>query len=400
MLSPAQIAIVKQTVPVLKAHGETLTRHFYARMFEHNPEVKRYFNPANQRSGAQQRALAGAIVAYAEHIENPSVLADAVELIAQKHASLTIRPEHYPIVGDNLLASIREVLGEAATDDIIDAWAAAYGELAAIFIDRESEIYTEQAQQQGWSGFKPFTIVDRRVESDTIVSFLLAPTDGAALPPHRAGQYVSVRLPNANGEPVMRNYSLSSAPNAASYRISVKRERGGEGPDGEVSARLHEAYAVGDMLEVTPPCGTFVLELPEDETRPLIFIAGGVGVTPLISMAHAALAASNSRPVIFVQAARHEGVRAFGEELETLQREHANVDVRVRYSETSATGSTAPGAIDGSEIADWTAGRESTFYFCGPHAMMQEIDALLASRGVEATDRRFECFGPLHPLAA
>ncbi|MED5501180.1 MAG: globin domain-containing protein, partial [Pseudomonadota bacterium] len=111
MPTPAQIDVIKQTVPVLQQHGETLTRHFYARMFEHNPEVKRYFNPAHQRSGGQQRALAGAILAYAQHIEDPSALASAIEVIAQKHTSLTIQPEHYPIVGENLLASIQEVLG-------------------------------------------------------------------------------------------------------------------------------------------------------------------------------------------------------------------------------------------------------------------------------------------------
>ncbi|HAM75827.1 MAG TPA: NO-inducible flavohemoprotein, partial [Alcanivorax sp.] len=149
MLTADQLAVIKATVPVLQEHGETLTRHFYQRMFEHNPEVRPYFNPAHQRSGSQQRALAGAICAYAQHVDNPAALTDAVELIAQKHVSLGIRPEHYPIVGENLLASIKEVLGDAATDDIIDAWAAAYGALADIFIGREADIYHEQEQRFG-----------------------------------------------------------------------------------------------------------------------------------------------------------------------------------------------------------------------------------------------------------
>ncbi|HAJ42250.1 MAG TPA: NO-inducible flavohemoprotein, partial [Alcanivorax sp.] len=173
MLTADQLAVIKATVPVLQEHGETLTRHFYQRMFEHNPEVRPYFNPAHQRSGSQQRALAGAICAYAQHVDNPAALTDAVELIAQKHVSLGIRPEHYPIVGENLLASIKEVLGDAATDDIIDAWAAAYGALADIFIGREADIYQEQEQRFGWQGFKPFVVTRREPESDNITSFYL-----------------------------------------------------------------------------------------------------------------------------------------------------------------------------------------------------------------------------------
>jgi nitric oxide dioxygenase len=111
MLSQRTIDIVKATAPVLEEHGETLTQHFYKRMFSHNPEVAPLFNPAHQRAGSQQKALAAAICAYAANIDNLEVLGGAVELIAQKHASLRILPEHYPIVGENLLSSIREVLG-------------------------------------------------------------------------------------------------------------------------------------------------------------------------------------------------------------------------------------------------------------------------------------------------
>ena len=186
--------------------------------------MRPYFNPAHQRSGSQQRALAGAICAYAQHVDNPAALTDAVELIAQKHVSLGIRPEHYPIVGENLLASIKEVLGDAATDDIIDAWAAAYGALADIFIGREADIYQEQEQRFGWQGFKPFVVARREPESDNITSFYLRPADGAALHPHKPGQYITLRVDVPGAGPVMRNYSLSNAPGDEYYRISVKRE--------------------------------------------------------------------------------------------------------------------------------------------------------------------------------
>src|SRR5687767_4727357 len=144
VLSAETIAVIKATIPALQAHGETLTRHFYKRMFNANPEVKAFFNPAHQHAGSQQRALAAAILAYATHIENPGALAGAVELIAQKHVSLGVKAEHYPVVGENLLAAIKEVLGDAATEGVIKAWGQAYGVLADIMIKREAEIYNEQ----------------------------------------------------------------------------------------------------------------------------------------------------------------------------------------------------------------------------------------------------------------
>ncbi|MFP3711586.1 globin domain-containing protein, partial [Paraburkholderia sp. SIMBA_009] len=82
---------------------------------------------AHQEQGQQQQALARAVYAYAENIEDPGSLAAVLKNIANKHASLGVRPEHYPIVGENLLAAIKETLGDAATDDIVSAWAQAYG---------------------------------------------------------------------------------------------------------------------------------------------------------------------------------------------------------------------------------------------------------------------------------
>ena len=121
MITQAQKDLVKATVPVLRENGVLLTTHFYKRMFVHNPELKNVFNMGSQQNGRQQTALAMAVLAYAEHIENPGVLMPVVNGIGQKHVSLDIRPEHYAIVGEHLLASISEVLGETATPEIIDA---------------------------------------------------------------------------------------------------------------------------------------------------------------------------------------------------------------------------------------------------------------------------------------
>ena len=175
MLTPHQIELVKATVPVLQAHGVDLTKHFYARMLSKNPELRNVFNQAHQARGAQQQALAAAVLAYAQNIEHPENLLGAVKQIAQRHCSLGIRAEQYQIVGHHLIESIKEVLGAAATPELIDAWTAAYGMLADILIKAEQDIYNQQtAAQGGWSGWRPFECVNRVQESEDVVSFYLS----------------------------------------------------------------------------------------------------------------------------------------------------------------------------------------------------------------------------------
>ena len=248
MLDAETIAIVKSTAPILEEHGEALTRHFYKRMFAHNPEVESLFNPAHQFSGQQQKALAAAICAYAAHIDDLPALSNAVELIAQKHASLQIKPEHYPIVGKHLIASIREVLGKGATDEVLDAWTKAYQFLAEILMGREKQIYKEHAVMPGgWRGFKHLRIIKKEVENSLITSFYLAPLDEEKLPLFKPGQYITIRLPNASGNTTMRNYSLSDKPGQDWFRISVKREADAQTQDGYVSNFLHENIKIDDV---------------------------------------------------------------------------------------------------------------------------------------------------------
>lgn len=140
-MTPQNIAIVKATVPALQAHGEAITSHFYRIMFESHPEVKAFFNEAHQAAGSQARALAGAVLAYATHIDRLDEIAGALPRIIQKHAALGVLPEHYPVVGGCLLQAIKDVLGDAATDEIIAAWGEAYQSLAALLIAAEEEVY-------------------------------------------------------------------------------------------------------------------------------------------------------------------------------------------------------------------------------------------------------------------
>ena len=144
MLDQKTIDIIKSTVPALKAHGLEITKTFYKNMFENNPEIKALFNMEKQASGEQPKALAMSILAAAQNIDNLSAIMPVVNKIGEVHCNSKVKPEHYPIIGENLLAAIKEVLGDAATDEIIDAWAKTYGVLAEVFISKEQEIYASR----------------------------------------------------------------------------------------------------------------------------------------------------------------------------------------------------------------------------------------------------------------
>jgi nitric oxide dioxygenase len=399
MLTSQTVEIVKATAPVLEQHGEALTRHFYKRMFSHNPEVAPFFNPAHQAGGTQQKALAAAICAYAANIDNLEVLGGAVELIAQKHASLRILPEHYPIVGANLLASIREVLGEAATEEIIGAWAEAYGFLADILIGREKQIYADQeGVKNGWSDFKPFRITCKVRESEIITSFYLEPVSGSGIPDFKPGQYITVRFPHPASGTTMRNYSISNAPGEGCIRISVKRE-----PHGFVSNYLHEQIKEGDEIELGPPCGEFFFDPTEKHGRPLMLISAGVGITPMLSILTSALAAHPGRPIYFVHGALNGQVHAFQNLVCELESKHPNLTVHYRYSEATDQDRSQPrhhseGCIDAELLEGLLPGRDADYYFCGPKPFMVGIYHNLLKWGIPASQVHFEFFGPRQEL--
>jgi nitric oxide dioxygenase len=255
MLSAEHRAIVSATVPILEQGGEALTRHFYQTLFTDFPQVKPFFNQAHQHSGEQQRALANGILMYAKHIERLEALGPLVNTIVTKHVALQIQPQHYPMVGASLLKAIREVLGaETATDAVLEAWGAAYGQLADILIGAEGKTYEAAAAAPGgWKGARQFVVADKRVESDEITSFLFRPVDGQPVLGFTPGQYIGIRVV-VDGQEQRRQYSLSAAPNGLTYQISVKREEGGK-----VSGFLHSHLNEGDTVDLFPPTGAFTL---------------------------------------------------------------------------------------------------------------------------------------------
>lgn len=393
MLSNQQRAIIKATVPLLETGGEALTRHFYAMMLEEYPQVRPLFNQAHQASGAQQRALANAVLMYARHIDRLEALGPLVGQIVNKHVALQILPEHYPIVGSCLLRAIREVLGEEiATDEVIQAWGVAYGQLADILIGAEEQAYKEHEQAPGgWRGSRHFKVVSKTPESEEITSFLLAPVDGGAVLRQQPGQYIGLRMV-IDGQEQRRNYSLSAQGNGREYRISVKREA-----EGKVSNYLHDRIQEGDTLELFPPAGDFVLR---PSSKPLALITAGVGITPALTMLEAAR--ESGRPIHFIHYARHGGVHAFKRWIEEQSRDYPQISYRFCYSAPrDGDQPHAQGVVSREQLADWLPeDRDLDAYFLGPKPFMAQVKRHLSDLGVPGEQCHYEFFGPASQLDA
>lgn len=390
MLDQKTVEIIKATIPAVQPRADEITACFYPLMFEQYPEVIPFFNQTHQAKGAQPKALANAVVAYAANIDSLGNLSEAVTRIVQKHCSLGILPHQYAIVGSCLLQAIKKVLGDAATDEVIDAWGKAYQQLADILIEAEEAVYTELAQREGgWRGERLFRVTRKQDESSLITSFYLEPEDGGAVPAFVPGQYICVLL-EIDGKQVRRNYSLSDAPGTGYLRISVKKEE-----EGLVSSFLHNQVQAGDSLRLLPPCGDFVLRKNE---RPLVLVTGGVGITPAISMLNAE--ADSGRPIHFIHAARDSAVHAFRPHVDALAEQHDHIKPCYVYDAPRPDCAPhATGLIDTDLLQQQLGNRSDVeFYLLGPKPFMQAALRIARELGVPASQTHYEFFGPLESL--
>lgn len=149
MIDEKTIQIVQSTAPVLKEHSTEIGKRFYELLFEKAPDLNNIFNQTNQKRGLQQKALGYAVYAAGEYITNLDAIKPVIERISQKHRAIGIKAEQYPVVGETLLQAVKDVLGDAATDEIIDAWGKAYGYIANAFIEVEKICTKKQKANQG-----------------------------------------------------------------------------------------------------------------------------------------------------------------------------------------------------------------------------------------------------------
>ncbi|MEH7110495.1 NO-inducible flavohemoprotein [Bacillus sp. JJ1764] len=404
-LDPRKLEIIKSTLPIVKEHGETITKHFYKRMFKQHPELLNIFNQTHQLTGHQPKALADAVYGSAANIEDFSQIMPVLERIGEKHRSLQIKPEHYPIVGENLLGAIKEVLGDAAPQEIMDAWADAYQVIADVFIRMEDKMYkTAETMPGGWAGYRDFVVEKKVKESNVITSFYLKPKDDKEIADFIPGQYITVKM-QMEGEQYthLRQYSLSDRPGSDNYRISVKREEGNGGdiPAGVVSTYLHNHIVEGDVIPITAPAGDFYLDM--ESTLPLVLISGGVGLTPMMSMLNTTVNEKASREIYYIHAAINSQFHAFKKHVNDLAAKHKNLNSFVIYErptdeDTELKQYDKEGYISLEWLQEILPSSNADFYFCGPESFMKVVNKALKQWGVPNERIHYEFFGSFGQL--
>jgi ferredoxin-NADP reductase len=237
------------------------------------------------------------------------------------------------------------------------------------------------ATAAGWPGFRPLRVTATHRESPAVMSIRLESADGAALPRPLPGQYLTVKIPDAGDPPPMRSYSLSGDPTAGHYRISVKREE-----HGQVSRWLHSHAAAGMIIESAAPRGDFYLI---DDASPVVLVSAGVGVTPVMAMAHALAAAKSPREIWWLHTTQSAATYAFAAEVMALLEALPSAHGHVFYTR----GDDAPSRLDRQSIATLGLPTDATAYVCGPTAFMDDIRDALSTVGLDPTRIHTELFG-------
>ena len=251
-------------------------------------------------------------------------------------------------------------------------------------------------------GFRPFIVIQKVVESNLVTSFYLKPKGGGELPTFRPGQSVNIKL-NIPDQliPTLRSYTLSNSPSHSDYyRLSIKRElppvNAPGAPPGTSSNFMHDHVKEGSEVLLSAPTGEFVLR-PEGK-GPVVFLAGGIGCTPLISMLTAVADTRSTRKVWFIHGDRNSYENAFGKQLIKLAAAHKNIHVHIRYSRPEANCRLghdyhSAGHVDMELIRTLIPGPEPQFFLCGGTPFMRSLYQGLIAWGVDPFQINYEFFG-------
>lgn len=209
-------------------------------------------------------------------------------------------------------------------------------------------------------------------------------------PGHRAGQHVDVRLTAADGYSAQRSYSIASAPDGDHLELTVQQL-----PDGEVSPYLGQVLSVGDPLELRGPIGGWFVWEPGP--APVLLVAGGSGVVPLMAMIRSRAATGTGAPFRLVYSVRGPDDALYAAELAERQRGDDWLHVDYVYTRTTPAGwPVPPGRIGAGALTapGWMAGRNPAVFVCGPTGFVEAAANLLVNAGHDPRDIKTERFGP------
>jgi ferredoxin-NADP reductase len=267
-------------------------------------------------------------------------------------------------------------------------WQGSFRDLLKASEDQNSTGYP------AWPGFRKLRVEKVVAESETVHSIYLVAADGTALPAAQSGQYLTLRI-NGAGQPVpVRNYSLSSAADGGTYRISVKRE-----PHGVASGYLNRDLQPGEILDVAAPRGDFVLD---EGSGPVLLISAGIGVTPVLSMLHRLAADHSQRVIWWLYGARGPREHSFAAETRALLAALPHARAHVFYSAATPAERQSADAAAGRLTKDALAGlaipASASAYICGPALFMADMRDALTVIGLGQAAIHTELFGALPAL--
>jgi len=258
----------------------------------------------------------------------------------------------------------------------------------------------DKAVVNAWSGYRTF-ILERRIVEDaaqSVCSFYLVPEDRQPLPAFLPGQFLTFRL-DIGAEEIIRCYSLSDAPRPDYYRVSIKRIPAP--PDshlapGRSSNYFHDHVAVGSRLQVRAPAGHFHLDRGD---APVVLIAGGIGITPMLSMLNWSLAEQPGREIWLFYGVRQGRELVMKSHLEALASAHPNFHLWRCFSDPRAEEQVGVdfqhrGRVDINLLRMQLPLKPYHFYICGPTPMMESLVSALEDWGVPDARIHFEAFGP------
>jgi uncharacterized protein len=270
---------------------------------------------------------------------------------------------------------------------------------------RDIRARSQQAEQDRlvWNGYRKFSVARKVSECDDVCAFYLKPHDGKPLPAYKPGQYLTFQLDlPGRDKPLVRCYSLSDSPiDCQHYRVTIKKEKAPpdkpELPPGAASSFFCDAVKEGDILNVKAPTGHFFLDLARN--HPVVLIAGGVGVTPMLSMAKAIVASGSKREAWFFYGVRNRREHIHQRELEKLAAENENIHLHVCYSrpadgEVKGRDYQHEGRVSIELLKEVLPSNNFEYYLCGNGAFMKSITEGLEAWGVPEKDIYFEAFGP------
>ena len=394
MLSNRSRPVVEATLPVIGESIGEIARRFYGHMFGAHPElIDGIFNRGNQAEGTQQVALAGSVASFATAlVKNPEQLPEQLlSRIAHKHASLGIRPDQYQVVHDNLFWAIVDVLGDAVTPEVAEAWDEVYWLMAYALIHQERGLYSARGVRAE-TVWRQWEVVEKVQETDDVMTFRVKRVDNRLVRTSLPGQYVTVKVQMPDGVHQPRQYSLTRADDGEHRQFSVKRVHGGGTPDGEVSNLLCQTTDVGDVLTLSLPFGDVVLD---DSGRPIVFVSGGIGITPMAGMLSHLVAAGSRLPIRLLHADVDEPSMALRSQVladvKALEDGAAYVWFENGADATMPFAGVFAGWIDFDAVE---LPEKALYYLCGPLPFMQAARSALIDRGVAPRDIQYELFGP------